>query len=210
MARENLHLTFGIPLAAAALVLGAMFERFYIPSSYAYHRLVPDGSHPMLDHLLSTDTLQIIHDGAEASRTAKTMAIAGWPDTHSRLRVCFRSARFNPERHVFENCGACEKCLRTMIPLEVAGLLNQFVTFPVGLASRNIRRVHYLSRSSRSFALENLHFARQAARWDLVTVLAYVISRGSLIATFLRPLFGILPKSVRLWLKDKSVFGRPL
>ncbi|MBL0712097.1 MAG: hypothetical protein JJV98_00215, partial [Desulfosarcina sp.] len=128
MARGNLHLTFGMPLAAAAMVLGNMFARFYIPASYQYRHLVPDGSHPILDHLLSTETMQMIHDGASASRVAKTIAIAAWPDTHSRLRVCFRGARYNPGLSVFENCGTCEKCIRTMIPLEVTGLLSKFST----------------------------------------------------------------------------------
>ena len=53
-------------------------------------------------------------------------------------------------------------------------MLSAFSTFPVNLAGKNIRRIRFLSQSSRSFALDNLRFARQAGRWDLVTVLAYV------------------------------------
>jgi hypothetical protein len=203
MARENLHLTFGMPLAAAAMVLGNLFARFYIPASHQYDHLVPDGSHPMLDHLLSTESLQIIHDGASASRVEKTIAIAGWHDTHSRLRVCFRGARYNPEQGVFENCGTCEKCLRTMIPLEVAGFLARFSTFPIALARKNIRRIRYLSSSSRSFAIENLYFSWQGERWDLVADLTYVVIRGKLFSILLHPLFRMLPKKIRVWVKDK-------
>jgi hypothetical protein len=157
----------------------------------------------MLDHLLSTDTMQIIHDGATASRVEKTIAIAGWPDTHSRLRVCFRGARYNPQRNIFENCGTCEKCVRTMIPLKAAGLLSAFSTFPVNLAGKNIRRIRFLSQSSRSFALENLRFARQAGRWALVTVLAYVIVRGKLFEFLWRPLSLMLPEKFKAWVKDR-------
>ena len=201
MARGHLHLTFGVPLAAAALTLGNLFARFYIPASYHYGHLVPDGSHPMLDHLLSTDSTQIIHDGAAASRVAKTIAIADWPDVHSRLRVCFRGASYNPLREVFENCGHCEKCLRTMIPLEIVGLRSKFTTFAVELSMKNIRRIRYLSTSSRAFAIENVHLAIRARRWDLVAVLLYVVLRGKLLSLFIQPLFHLLPARMRSWVK---------
>jgi hypothetical protein len=203
MERGNLHLTFGSPLTASALVLGNMFARFYIPASYQYSHLVPDGSHPILDHLLSTETMQIIHDGAGVSRVAKTIALAGWPDTHSRLRVCFRSARYDPRRSIFENCGACEKCLRTMIPLEVAGLLPKFPTFPPAISPRSIRRIRYISESSRSFALENMRYALHARRWGLAASLAYVVARGKLYAAFLHPLAKRLPNKLRDWVKRR-------
>jgi hypothetical protein len=203
MGRSKLHLTFGLPLAAAALVMGNMFARFYIPASYHYGGLVPDGSHPMMDHLLSTETTQFIHDGASATRVAKTIAIAGWPETHSRLRVCFQGAQYNTARGVFENCGACEKCLRTMIPLEIAGKLSEFSTFPRGLNKKNIKTIRYLSSASRTFAKENLVFAWQHRRWDLVATLAYVVLRGKVLATFLQPLYRILPRGAREWIKNR-------
>jgi len=203
MARSNLHFTFVLPLVSAAMVLGDLFARFYIPASYQYRNLTPDGSHPMLDHLLSTDTMQIIHDGATASRVEKTIAIAGWPDTHSRLRVCFQGARYDPQRKIFKNCGTCEKCVRTMIPLKAAGLLSNFSTFPVHLAVKNIQRIRFLSTSSRSFAIENLRFARHARRWDMVTVLSYVIVRGKLLEIIWRPLSLMLPERFKSWVKNR-------
>lgn len=203
MGSGKLHLTFGTPLAAAALVLGNLFARFYIPASYHYGDLVPDGSHPMLDHLLSTETTQFIHDGASATRVAKTIAIAGWPDTHSRLRVCFQGAQYSTDRGVFENCGFCEKCLRTMIPLEIVGLLNDFSTFSGRLDFKKIKSIRYLSPSSRTFAIENMVFARQCRRWGLAASLAYVVLRGKVLASFLQPFYYILPRGAREWIKGR-------
>jgi hypothetical protein len=204
MTRKDLHLTFGAFLAASALALGNMFGRFYIPSSYHYRHLVRDGSHPMVDHLFSTEGTQFIHDGARASRVEKTIAIASWPDVHSRLRVCFHAAAMNPKRRVIANCGECEKCLRTMIPLEVAGLLPRFAAFPSKLSSRNIRKIRYLSSSSRSFAFENLLFALRKKRLDLVGVLMFVILRGKILSLFVRPFFLMLPKNVQRWIKTQA------
>lgn len=60
----------------------------------------------------------------------------------------------------------------------------EIFTFPGGLTRKNIRRIGYLSSSSRSFANENLRFAWQAGRWGLVIALTYVTVRGKLLAIF--------------------------
>ena len=62
------------------------------PASHTYNDLVPWGSDPRVDHLLSSETLQVVHDGAAATRIAKTEAIARWPATYGRLRVCVPAA----------------------------------------------------------------------------------------------------------------------
>jgi len=203
MGHGNLHLTFGLPLAAAALTLGNLSGRFYIPASYHYAHLVPDGSHPMLDHLLSTEATQIIHDGASVTRVAKTIAIADWPVVRSRLRVCFTGASYNALHNVFENCCKCEKCIRTMIPLEIVGQRSRFSTFPEELSLKNIRRIRYLSTPSRTFAIENLHLALKTRRWDLTAVLAYVVARGKLLALLFQPAFRLLPKGARTRIKAR-------
>jgi hypothetical protein len=159
----------------------------------------------MLDHLLGTDSMQIIHDGASASRVAKTIAIANWPVAHSRLRVCFRGASYNSQRQVFENCGHCEKCLRTMIPLDIVGQRSKFTTFACELSMKNIRRIRYLSASSRAFTLENIRLAIGAKRWDLVAVLVYVVLRGKLLALCIRPLFRLLPANMRSYVKTRVI-----
>jgi 7-cyano-7-deazaguanine synthase in queuosine biosynthesis len=102
----------GPMLAAVALLLG--FPRTYIPATHTFLELMPWGSHVLHDPLWSTEATEIVHDGAEASRTDKVAAIADSPEVGRTLRVCFQNT-------AAYNCGVCEKCLRTRLALRLVG-----------------------------------------------------------------------------------------
>ncbi|HVV95740.1 MAG TPA: hypothetical protein VHC92_01225 [Rhodanobacteraceae bacterium] len=101
----------GAGLASVGLAL--RLARFYIASSHTYAELHPLGSHPLTDHLWSTEATEFIHDGAEARRCDKLRRLAESAPALKGLRVCWQDAGFN--------CGRCEKCLRTMIALHLLG-----------------------------------------------------------------------------------------
>lgn len=112
-------------LAAAALCLRAGIKQMYVPSSLPASKQVPWGTHFDTDKYWSTETLTFAHDGGEASRVDKiNWQIAKSPTALKYLRVCYMN-----EVGAF-NCGKCEKCLRTMINLYVAGVLDKAETFP--------------------------------------------------------------------------------
>ena len=67
---------FGAVLASTALALGGRLRRCVIPSSHSYGELLPEGSHPLLDPLWSTESLDVVHDGAEATRPEKVKGLA--------------------------------------------------------------------------------------------------------------------------------------
>lgn len=112
-------------LIAVALALGAGLRRVHIAASTTYNRLYPWGSHPLLDPLWSTESLGVIHDGCELNTIDKTRVIAeSHPDlVLQTLRPC---AGFSPDY----NCGACIKCLRTMLDLLIWGYLDACETLP--------------------------------------------------------------------------------
>jgi hypothetical protein len=114
---------FGSGLASVAQLLSSMFKRIYIPSSETYAHLEPCGSHPLLDPLWSTQHLEIIHDGCEATRIEKVRKIAQYEIALKKLRVCWE----NKENAY--NCGVCEKCIRTMISLSAIGALDNCSAF---------------------------------------------------------------------------------
>lgn len=114
----------GAALAAVALLLAPAFRKVYIPATHTYSNLRPLGSHPLLDPLWSTEEVEIVHDGCEASRIEKIQAVAGHAPALSRLRVCWEN------RGGAYNCGRCEKCLRTMVILRALGLSPRCPTFP--------------------------------------------------------------------------------
>ena len=126
------ELTHGTALGSVALMLDRLLGRFYIPASFPYTELAPWGSHPLTDPLMSTDTLEVIHDGC-APRVDKITRVASWPPARSWLRVCWE----RPD--ALQNCCRCYKCVLTMVSLDIAGQLADCVTFPEALERSQIR-----------------------------------------------------------------------
>jgi len=81
-----------------------------IGSTEPYNSLViPWGSTPISDHLLSSASFKVMHDGASHSRNEKVKELAEWNVGLENLRVCIFG------EHKDRNCGQCEKCIRTML-----------------------------------------------------------------------------------------------
>ncbi len=126
----------------AALALGGqgVWNRVFIPASETYDCLVPLGTHPLVDPLWSTEAVSIIHDGAEATRIDKVRDWIAKSDVAlQHLRVCWEN------RDGAYNCGACEKCIRTMLNLELAGVLDRCPSFAKPLSYddvANLRLTH--------------------------------------------------------------------
>lgn len=109
-------IVYGAMLASTALLMG--FRRCYIASSHSVGYLRPEGSHPTLDPLFSNGTTSIVHDDVTVSRLDKTRTIATRPDVLANLRVCWDRPN--------DNCGTCQKCLRTMAALRLCGVAGPF------------------------------------------------------------------------------------
>lgn len=125
-------------VAAAAYFLSSQLGRIYRPGStnYAEYAFAASGS---LDHLVtplwSTDRVDLVYDGFEASRCDKAVLLAQNDVALRWLRVC-------QTRDVEDlNCGHCEKCLRTMLNLWAAGSLDRCATLPPRLDLDAISRL---------------------------------------------------------------------
>jgi hypothetical protein len=125
--RLALSFFYGPYIIASAISLAGLFRRFFMPSSwdYKYLREKSYTSDPLVDPLLSTDTMDIIHHGSTHPRVGKLQVIADWELAQNILWVC--------QEHKFSrfgwNCSRCDKCNRTMIPLYVLGKLSKFKMF---------------------------------------------------------------------------------
>lgn len=118
------HDHHGAALVAALHLLKSRAGTLLVGASDPYDQLLlPYGSNPVTDPLLSSDGLEVVHDGCGADRTEKIAAIASWKTACRNLRVCWKGMQ------VGANCGRCEKCLRTRLNF----LVNR-LTPPEGLA----------------------------------------------------------------------------
>ncbi|MBL8824985.1 MAG: hypothetical protein JNJ77_20525 [Planctomycetia bacterium] len=125
----------GAALASVAHLLGNRLGTMYLAATHTYADLFPCGTHPMLDPLWSSEAVEIIHDGCEATRFEKVAFLAQNPLALKSLRVCYRNK--NNEL----NCGQCEKCLRTMISLYSLNVLDQCESFDKQLDPKLIARM---------------------------------------------------------------------
>ncbi|MBW3021054.1 hypothetical protein KY334_07195 [Candidatus Woesearchaeota archaeon] len=166
--------TCGVFLASTALILSNKISKFYIPSGYHYSNLAKEGYHPMTDHLLSTESLEIIHHGSSKRRTEKTEFISKIPETYSRLRVC------GIKNIGLKNCCRCEKCLRTMITLKVQKKLHKYTTFPVKLTRKSIRNFP-VNPHSYTFLKEILEYVISKGRKDIAFDIKYALIRCKVI-----------------------------
>lgn len=113
---QNWDDVHGVAVASCLMLLQGGYSIGLIPSSDPYDALIlPYGSNPITDPLLSSRTFQIVHDGSGFDRTEKVKEIADWPEALQNLRVCWEGEQKD------RNCGRCEKCIRTILNFRVIG-----------------------------------------------------------------------------------------
>lgn len=117
---------FGSTLASVGHLFQRRIGEIHIGSSDVISSgLKPMGSHPMIDPWYGSADLRVVHGDAWMTRMDKVRLIAEWPEGLSRIRACFDF--FRPAGQL--NCGACEKCLRTMTALVVCEKLSECSAF---------------------------------------------------------------------------------
>jgi len=123
---------FYLSIYSCVFALQNAIRRYYVASSYAgYNEIKTNG--PKFSHydistfcesyfvpLLQTERTELIIDGCQGRRVDKIRKLADWDIAQKYLNVCHR---YTPD---LSNCGGCGKCLRTLLPLEILGKLDDF------------------------------------------------------------------------------------
>jgi hypothetical protein len=114
----------GPALVSVALLLSAQFSDLYAGATHPHAAPFPWQPPAGLTASWSTEGVRVINDdGHGVSRVDKVAAISRSEVVLRTLRVCWE----NPGGAY--NCGRCEKCLRTMVALRLAGALERCTTF---------------------------------------------------------------------------------
>ena len=181
----SFYQTHTIRNASVALLLQSGLGRYLHSASYVYE-LVSLAANPGIARtdpvtlpLVSTERLDASSVGAEYTRVEKILRVAEIADSYEVLDVCVSGVRGG-------NCSRCSKCLWTLAPLEIAGLLDRYS----GVFDLDVyrgRRTWYLGELLQS----DDPFERE--------VLAFARDRG-----FSFP----IPSRLRAWLKP--LLGRPI
>lgn len=165
------ELYHGPAMASVAHVLGPRLGKVYIASSATYANLVPNGTHPILDPLWSTENTELVHDGCEATKMEKVARVAACDVAIRSLRVCYEN--LNGEY----NCGRCRKCLNTMVGLQLVGALERCPTFARPLDLKAVARIQFTDAITRERIADMLRRAERAGDPVLVRALRDCLSQ---------------------------------
>ncbi len=131
------QVTLGAAIWSSALALQRGFCKVFIPSHYTFYTAIqiPNIVSPFTDPLWSTDLVRIVHDGCEANRFEKIVRqIVSSKIATDNLSVCWSKSEISVRGKktgsrseegvsgVEYNCGRCEKCLRTIMALNLLGI----------------------------------------------------------------------------------------
>ena len=106
-------------LVSVASLFRKMWGGVLIGSSHSYLHLLPWGSHPLTDRLLSSRGFEVHHDMV-FTRVEKLKALSAWPEALENLKVCWEGQyKFDSSPDV--NCCVCDKCVRTMLAFRALG-----------------------------------------------------------------------------------------
>jgi len=149
---SNFELAHGAALASVAHLLPDSIGRVYIAAGHNYDRFYAWGSHPSLDPKWSSDRVEFRHDGAGATRVEKARLVGRHRLALETLRVCPGATDTG------SNCGRCEKCIRTMVNLRIAGALQPCAAFAEPLDLRRVALIR--TPAFKPFLRQNLVEAR--------------------------------------------------
>lgn len=118
----NFRQTNTLRSLSAILVLQKLFKSYYYSSGYPITRFsLSNETTNSFDifnmSMLSTETTRFYSSCPIMNRVEKTKLVSKYSPTYRHLNVCF----FNKE-----NCGKCPKCLRTLLTLEVIGMIDNY------------------------------------------------------------------------------------
>jgi hypothetical protein len=102
----------GAGLCSVAAAFGV--ESIYLAAGHTWSELGERGLHPVTIGLHNGGATRMISHGDDMDRTTKIERIGREPGALDILRVCWQDKGYN--------CGRCEKCIRTMLALELLNL----------------------------------------------------------------------------------------
>ncbi len=123
------------------------------------HLVLPWGSNPVTNPLLSSDAFEIVTDATGYTRTEKVRHVANWPAALNDLRVCWQGPKTG------KNCGRCEKCVRTILNFRAVGAKLP-PAFASDIDDTQIAQIACKNEIQRTFLKDILKTARESGIRD--------------------------------------------
>jgi len=146
-----------------------------LASDYTFredHIVAPWGSSAITNRLLSSKGFTIALVGEDVTRIDKIQAISDWGHL-SNLSVCWQGSRTG------DNCGHCEKCLRTMFMCE-ALRIDPTPAFARRPNAKEIRKLRLHAPGKRAFMRQALARFENPGREDLAKAAKRTVLRSEM------------------------------
>lgn len=213
---SNLHLfhpwghqkTHTLTSAAGVLLMQQWFARyFYASSGLNYedtanygnkYKEIDIGAYcdPIILPLLSTESVELVLEGIQYTRTQKFLNIIDYEPVRRYLNVCVGRG------DSYENCSVCHKCCRTLMTLDSLGKLDEFShLFDIEKYRKKAERKYVcqqvLTQESDPFAEGNIELAKQRGKALPGPLVCYTVFASDIVRSFLVKLAKrILPRPV--------------
>jgi hypothetical protein len=128
------HHTATAAQMAISLLLAPQFRKVYIAENYSYFGAKRQCNIPLE---FAAAGVSMVLDGSDCTRLDKTVYIASSDTALRWLRVCWQN------QSQAYNCCRCEKCLRTMVALHLAGALDRCRTFDQPIDLERVRNLDF-------------------------------------------------------------------
>jgi hypothetical protein len=152
------YITWDAMHGSALVAIGYLFEcaikTIIIPGGNSPNLSIPSGSHPYLEPNFSSEKINFVCDGSNKKRIDKIINIKQSKVALENLRVCWKNAGNQL------NCGVCEKCVRTMLGLKIAGAPDHIKTFSHPLDDGSITSIRISNDIVASFYREMLPYLK--------------------------------------------------
>ena len=170
---DAMKLSAGSSLASVALAMEQRWSSVFTSASLNRLSMKPFSLHPETDVLHSNASLEIVQYGAHETRFEKTLAIAKHPVVQKYIRVCWVDGQGG-------NCGRCNKCIRSMLAFQLAGVLPQIETFPRHhISVSEARKIYHPQSRQTHYFDELIEVARQYGQPELADALEYSLKRSA-------------------------------
>ena len=145
--RFSFQQTHTLRNASVALLLQGGIGRYMYASTYSFSNVFVGATYDMAYTdtialpLLSTEVLDAFSVGSEYTRVEKTLRVANLCDSYSTLDICVNP--YHTGNHA--NCSTCFKCMRTILTLEIAGMIERY-SDSFNLDAYEHRRIKYIGK----------------------------------------------------------------
>ena len=165
----NISMSY-IAMYSSILSLSNAIFRYYVSSGRSYEEVKNFPTHKDFEgfcesyfiSLIQTEWIELKVDGCQYRRVDKVRRIADWDIAKKYLNVC---VSWKPEHRDASNCGHCPKCLRTLLPLEILGKLDDYSKL---FNMEQYKKISYKYKlrclqnyGKEPFETENVDFARE-------------------------------------------------